>query len=210
VRYGKDLREKPYNFFSQYEKTYGDIVKLDFGAHTLILSFDPTQWENLFRSAGKYPEPLPLFPLLERERRKRKKDSSYMMVPLALEGEEWRQNRNVLDKKFMHVTQVQKYMSRFNDIGDDLVKIIANQSQKNGYLPNLENIFYAYSTEGVGSVIFDYRIRVLNDPVPEKAQEFLSTLQQTFSVMSHLIASIPLYYYIDTPNGNYLIRNLIN
>jgi cytochrome P450 len=189
--------------FFEIPKIYGDIVKLEYLAYTFVLSYDPSQWETILRSVGKNPEPLQLFPLLERERRLRKQDPNYKMSPIALEGDEWRANRSVLDKKFMIVPQVQKYTSRFNDIGDDLVSVFKKKAeQNNGYIPNLEQFIYAFSTEGIGSVIFDYRIRVLNDPVPELAQKFLSTLQQTFAHLSHLMSAIPLYYYINTPNWN--------
>jgi len=78
----------------------------------------------------------------------------------------------------------------------------------NGYVPELEKFIYAFSTEGIASVMFDYRIRVLNDPVPESAQKFLSSLQETFLHLSRLVYSLPFYYYFNTPTWNKYTKSM--
>jgi len=57
----------------------------------------------------------------------------------------------------------------------------------------------AYSTESMGTVLFDYRIKVLDDPVPEKAKILIQLISEWNHTLGYLLFSIPWYKYFDTP-----------
>jgi len=157
---------------------------------------------------GNIRNPLVFLPLREMEKRRAKDNPEYIFNSGALEGEEWRRVRRILDQKLLVISQVQKYTSRMNDIGDDMIKLIKNQLH-NGYLPNLEHFCYTLSVEGIGSVLFDYRLRVLSENIPEKSKQFLETLERWNHLLQYLLFSFPWYLYFDTPTWKQFINTSI-
>ena len=108
-----------------------------------------------------------------------------------------------MDQRFLVPHEVAKYDSKLDSIAGDFVKILSKKMDDRGKVPNLENLVYCFSTEGlpslslthsliiifsyfdhdssgVGAVLYDMRIGVLTEGVNKKGQDFLAVLQEVF------------------------------
>eukprot|EP00008_Paramoeba_atlantica_P002689 CAMPEP_0201483516 /NCGR_PEP_ID=MMETSP0151_2-20130828/7713_1 /ASSEMBLY_ACC=CAM_ASM_000257 /TAXON_ID=200890 /ORGANISM="Paramoeba atlantica, Strain 621/1 / CCAP 1560/9" /LENGTH=375 /DNA_ID=CAMNT_0047866689 /DNA_START=426 /DNA_END=1553 /DNA_ORIENTATION=+ len=127
---------------------------------------------------------------------------------IALEGQDWKDNRQVLDKPFLVPSQVAKYTSKINTIGDDFIEILDTRINKDGYADQLENLFYSYSTEGIGAVLFDMRVGLLDHKVPQHGEDFLECLSEVFHISSELNLSLPFYMYFPTPGWKRFLKGM--
>eukprot|EP00475_Leptophrys_vorax_P005393 TRINITY_DN13269_c0_g1_i1.p1 TRINITY_DN13269_c0_g1~~TRINITY_DN13269_c0_g1_i1.p1 ORF type:complete len:498 (-),score=119.36 TRINITY_DN13269_c0_g1_i1:433-1926(-) len=192
---------KPFKQWASFHKEFGDLVALKIPGQPILMVFDADLYEQIYRVGGKYPAELQLLCWLERERRLKKKDPNYAMSPIALTGEEWRQNRTPLDERFLKIDRVNQYMPIVNEIAQDLVKLMKKDLRSCGSprLKELEKYFFKYSVEGIGAIIFNKRLNAISDSVPKDVQEFMDTLKITFATAARLENSVPLYRILDTP-----------
>ena len=114
----------PFEGWKSLNQQLGDTVHMNYLGLHLVLTFNPEDWPIIFRNTGKFPGPLQLLPWLQRERKKKEKDPNYEMNLLALEGQEWRDNRTILDQIFSSIPQIQTYIPKINLISDDFVDLL--------------------------------------------------------------------------------------
>uniref|UniRef100_A0A6B2L5A6 Cytochrome P450 n=1 Tax=Arcella intermedia TaxID=1963864 RepID=A0A6B2L5A6_9EUKA len=167
----------------------------------MVLSYDTKEWEHIHRATGKFPGPLVLLPWLEREKRLRGADPAYIPYILAATGQEWKERRVLVDQKFMVLSQVQNYMEGIDVIGDDFVKIMDKCIDSEGNWKDIEHNVFAFSTEGIGWVVFGTRLHVLSENLSARSRNFIDTLGSLFDVMSYLMNS-RMYKYWNTSQWN--------
>jgi vitamin D3 24-hydroxylase len=190
---------RPFKWWNECQQEFGDMVVLKLPGLNCLLLFNPNLFEAAYKTAGKYPAELQVQCWLHRERTLKNKDPSYDVNLIALKGEEWRKNRNPLDHKFLKMDQTNQYMPLINQISVDLVTTMKSSLNNDGQLHDLENLFYAYSIEGIGAIIFNRRLNaVTQGKMPAHVQEFLDSLKTMFNTAGELENNIPWYKIFPT------------
>jgi cytochrome P450 len=201
---------KPFKGWQQLQQEFGDILALNLPGQKVVMIFDADKYESVFRLAGKYPAELQIGSWLEVERRRKKKDPNYEVNPIALKGEEWRENRTSLDNKLLRVEQVNQYMPIINGVASDLTQAMKTEIQTSGSIENVEDLFYSFSIEGIGSVLFNKRLNLISEgsTMPESAKEFVDVLKVVFCSSGELEVGFPFYRWFDTKQFRTLSESL--
>ena len=104
--------------------TYGQLFALNLLGQKFVISANPDHWAGVVRAAGKTPGPLQLLPWLKREQDLKAANPNHTTNLIALVGQEWRENRTVLDAVFSSIPRVQSYIPMVDEIGNDLVALL--------------------------------------------------------------------------------------
>ncbi|XP_067023575.1 cytochrome P450 27C1-like [Acropora muricata] len=165
----------------------------------MVHILDPDDYKKVFRAEGKYPQR----PLLDFwvEHRKRK---NYFPGLVLLQGEEWQRVRKSIAPKMMRLKTVQENIDNFHAVtGDAITRIIKLKEAcgGDGHIPDLEEELKKFSMESIGTVAFNTRLGLYQDPPPEKALKFIEAVD-TFFIQTQKMLNLPsamTRQYIDTP-----------
>ncbi|XP_074608955.1 cytochrome P450 27C1-like isoform X2 [Acropora palmata] len=191
---------KNFKVVEAFFKEYGPIFKQDLTGDMLMVHIlDPDDYKKVFRAEGKYPQR----PLLDFwvEHRKRK---NYFPGLVLLQGEEWQRVRKSIAPKMMRLKTVQENIDNFQAVtGDAITRIIKLKEAcgGDGHIPDLEEELKKFSMESIGTVAFNTRLGLYQDPPPEKALKFIEAVD-TFFIQTQKMLNLPsamTRQYIDTP-----------
>jgi cytochrome P450 len=192
---------KPFAVWQSWFQQFPRIMRLNLVAFKLAVLFQPDDWATVVRAAGRTPGPLQLLPWLQRERDMKKQNPAHPLNLIALEGEEWRANRTVLDAVFSSLPRLQSYLPELNSIGDDLIHRFQATPGAPPTGVDLYRLMYGFSNEVIGQVVFGRRLGNLSTgPRAPLAERFTATLIELFEVLAELQMSMPWYAYVRTPS----------
>ena len=139
--------QKPFAQWKRFHERFGDFARFNLLGTKVLMSFNPSHWPEIIRAAGKMPGPLLITPWLMHEKQHKSRDPNYATNLVALEGEEWRKNRSVLDQVFSSIPRVQSYLPVVDQIGDDLVSLLASRlNPATGQVSSLYDHLYVIYT----------------------------------------------------------------
>ncbi|XP_071114569.1 probable cytochrome P450 12e1, mitochondrial [Haliotis cracherodii] len=153
-----------HRLFSDLLETYGSLVRVRLGEWTVLIE-DPADMEIVRRCEGKYPKRR-LYPIhsLYCEHSGFKKGLAH------LQGKEWYNFRSPVNPRLMRVNSAQHYLPIQNEVGDDLVILL---QQETAQPEEMLDLLYRYACESIGVVTYDRRLGYLSpniDDYPEKLQ----------------------------------------
>jgi len=162
---------------------------------------DPCDHEMVLRAEGKYPSrPIIDFWLEHRQRR------NYFPGMVLLEGEEWHRVRYSVSPKILRPKIVEENIDNFNAVTKDAITSLVKLKEACGpdnHIPDLEGELSRWATESVGTVAFDARLGLYEDPPKEEAMRFIQGVRDFFSLSHELFFSlsrrIAKHFDIDTP-----------
>lgn len=187
-------------------KEFGPIYRYDFLGKPLVVVTDATEYEKILRACvTKYPAPLNIAPLKYYNEQNMKNDPNYVPYYHLTEGEFWRKTRTIIDEKLLHPKEVEKYIPELSAIASEMVQVFANRAH-DGKIDGLKDMLYSFSVEGIGYVVFGYRMGGLaSKPGPEISGmlEDLHTLMRTSAALS---LAPPFYSWFPTPTYKEMVK----
>ncbi|XP_067047710.1 cytochrome P450 27C1-like isoform X2 [Acropora muricata] len=182
-------------------KEYGPIFKSNFTEDMVMVHIlDPDDYKRVFRAEGKYPRrPLLDFWVEHRKRR------NYFPGLVLLQGEEWQRVRKSIAPKMMRLKTVQENIDNFHAVTEDAIMRFTKLKEAgrgNGHIPDLEEELKKFSMESIGTVAFNTRLGLYQDPPPEKALKFIEAVDMFFVQTQKMMTSLPsamMRRYIETP-----------
>jgi len=113
-------------------------------------------------------------------------------------GEDWKQNRKVLDKKFMVMSQVHKYNSGVDESALMVVNLMEDLLTTEKKPIDIEDILRCYVCEAMGTILFGYHLNFIQKEMPPRLKDFLKNLHEVATSTTSLTL-FPLYRYFSTP-----------
>lgn len=108
-------------------KKYGPIVKEKYGNEIVIHIFDPNDSKTVFQNEDKYPRVVPLQETIQLYREKKN-----MSLGLGnLNGEEWYRLRKSVRHLMLRPKDVQHFLPKLNELGDELIQRISEDKNPN-------------------------------------------------------------------------------
>ncbi|XP_078342285.1 1,25-dihydroxyvitamin D(3) 24-hydroxylase, mitochondrial-like [Oculina patagonica] len=206
--------------FSKYHKlmqklfkVYGPILKEDVTDKTpTVHVMEPADFETVYRAEGKYPDRAA--PLEGLTKYRKRKGQPHDLVNLA-GGEEWHRIRQALAPKMMRPKVLEENIDNFNSVTKDtierLAKIRGTGGLEDGEIPDLEGELSKWATESVGTLVFDSRIGLYDDPPSEEAMKFIQAVDDMFKCLGKLMLGFVeknLLPYMDTPSFKKLSKSM--
>ncbi|XP_068102139.1 sterol 26-hydroxylase, mitochondrial-like [Hyperolius riggenbachi] len=151
------------------------MFKSEIGQFKMVMIMDPLMIETLVRQEGKYPM------RTEIDLWKEHRDARNLPYgPLTEQGHKWHTLRTVLNKRMLKPSEARLYEGSLNEVVTDLMKTfedIRRESPSGNTVPDIANVFYRFSLEGISSVLFETRIGCLGKQVPPDTQRFIKSIE---------------------------------
>jgi len=178
----------------------GPIFKENIFGDTQVHLIDPDDFQKVFRAEGKYPRRKIIdFWKEHRERR------NHFLGLGQLVGEEWHRARQSIAPKIMRPKVVEENIANFNVVANDAVARFVELKEACGsddHIPDLEGELSRFATEGIGTVAFDARLGLYEQPPKDEALKFIEEVQTFWTLTQKLMFSVPsnmVRPYMDTP-----------
>ncbi|XP_070566052.1 cholesterol side-chain cleavage enzyme, mitochondrial-like [Ptychodera flava] len=179
---------KPWEIVEEDRALFGPIYKSGFGVYKVVSVFDPKDIETLLRHEGKHPYRPDLVPWLAyREYR------GYPKGVLLLHGPEWLRNRSALNQRMLRPKVISGHAGTINEVVDDMIRRLKLKSSQGSDLVvnDLESDLFKYALDGAGSVLFDQRLRLLDDKLHPDAETFINSVHTVFKEFVSLVIVPP-------------------
>ncbi|XP_073490452.1 sterol 26-hydroxylase, mitochondrial-like isoform X1 [Aquarana catesbeiana] len=158
----------------RYKKLYGPLFKTVISRYKMVNIADPKLIENLLRQEGKYPM------RTEVDLWKEHRDIRNLPYgPFTEQGHKWYNLRNVLNKKMLKPTEARAYTGSINEVVTDLmerIQEIRSESSSGNTVPDIGNLFYNFTFEGLSYILFEARSGCLNKHIPPETQKFVASI----------------------------------
>ncbi|XP_046461154.1 probable cytochrome P450 49a1 [Daphnia pulex] len=179
----------PYNVsrlldgFTDLQKQYGDIIKLNMGNKISLLIFNPDDIRSMFQHEGKYPQ-RPTFEALKDYRKKK-----YQCVGVVPDnGKEWyRLRQNV--QTLLKLKTVHSYWNRQQTVAQEFSAGLLSKMNSDGIVKDFIQHAFQYSLEAIGVVCYGKRLNCfsnnsedsrVNKAIVQANVQFLKALGETF------------------------------
>ncbi|MBN3296754.1 CP27A protein, partial [Amia calva] len=155
----------------EHKKLYGPIWRSRFGPFEVVNVATADLIAQVIRQEGKYPvrTHLPHW--------KEYRDLRGQAYGLHVDtGPEWHRIRSVLNPKMLKLREVSAYSPVINEVVSDLLRRIYRLRQRSPdgtKVINLAEELYKFGFEGISSILFETRLRCLDDDVPQDTQKFI-------------------------------------
>ncbi|XP_066543936.1 sterol 26-hydroxylase, mitochondrial isoform X2 [Amia ocellicauda] len=155
----------------EHKKLYGPIWRSRFGPFEVVNVATADLIAQVIRQEGKYPvrTHLPHW--------KEYRDMRGQAYGLHVDtGPEWHRIRSVLNPKMLKLREVSAYSPVINEVVSDLLRRIYRLRQRSPdgtKVINLAEELYKFGFEGISSILFETRLRCLDDDVPQDTQKFI-------------------------------------
>lgn len=155
-------------------KEFGTILRLPgfFGRKDIVFTYDPKDFETIFRTEGPWPHRRPFF-AFDYFRRNVRPDVYKNFGGLVNDqGEDWGHMRSAVNPVMLKPKTVRAYIPAIDDVAIDFVAKIKAISDENQEMPaNFGSELNKWSLESIAVIALEHRLGVLtneNDPEAQK------------------------------------------
>lgn len=155
-------------------KEYGSILRLpgSFGRKDVIVSYDPKDFETVFRTEGLLPYRRPL--LIVDYYRKRRPDAFINKGLLNDQGEIWGQMRSVANPIMLKLKTVRAYIPVVDDVAIDFVAKIKAIADLNHEMPSNFGVELGrWSLESMAIIALEHRLGLLTNENDADSQKII-------------------------------------
>ncbi|CAM4629349.1 sterol 26-hydroxylase, mitochondrial [Caretta caretta] len=157
-----------------FRKLYGPMWKSTFGKYKNVNIGSPEILEQLLRQEGKYPMRSDM--ALWKEHR----DIRQLQYgPFTEEGERWYRLRQVLNQRMLKPSEATLYTGAINEVVSDLMARLQVEragSPSGVLVGNVTNLLYSFALEGISYILFETRIRCLEQEIPVETRRFIDAI----------------------------------
>jgi len=195
---GTEFKERMAALESAF-KRYGPVFKRTILGRTIVFIEDPKDVEIVFKADGRYPmRPDVLFKPV-----KVYFESREMPTFLgSLEGKEWSRSRKVMAPKMLRPKDIRDNLENFNSVTRDAIEHLVSIRGGDMVIPDLEKELAKWSTESVGTMVFDARVGLYDDPQNKDAVDMIHATLETFACWGKLVTGWEsvLFRFATTPS----------
>lgn len=171
---GKYHDKEPLDMHASLNKEYGNILRFpgSFGRKDIIFTYDPNDFETVFRTEGVWPyrRPLFVFDYFRKNVRPEVYKNSGGLV--NDQGETWGHMRSVVNPVMLKPNTVRAYIPAIDDVAGDFVAKIKSMGDENQEMPaNFGFELNKWALESIALIALETRLGVItndNDPEVQK------------------------------------------
>ncbi|XP_078595814.1 1,25-dihydroxyvitamin D(3) 24-hydroxylase, mitochondrial-like isoform X1 [Branchiostoma floridae x Branchiostoma japonicum] len=172
---------KSHMMISQLFQMYGPILRNRFGNFDMVNTCDPDAAREVFKVEGKYPERLDIAPW-----RLHREDAGKELAVLLGNDKKWHKNRTVVSRPMLRPQSVAAYVLKIDDVATDMLQRIRSiRAGPDGKeVLDLENELFKWALESISAVLFNERMGLLQDNIPQDAQDFINGMHDAFDSLT--------------------------
>lgn len=199
--------------FAKLREEYGPIVKFpgNLGTGNMMLSFDPNDYEKVYRTEGNWPLRRRGFETLTYYRQNIRPDIFKDMGGLVTDqGEAWAKMRFKVNPVMLQPKTVKSYVPEVDAVAKDFLKLVkASRDAKNEVPDTFAQDLNKWALESIGVIALDQRLGVLEEGNAD-GQALVANIKEFLRLSFQLDILPSIWRYVKTPNFYRLMRTLDN
>lgn len=162
---------------------YGPIFKKTIMGKTIVSVKHPTDVETVFKAEGKYPlrpgQSTKIF--LEYQ-----KSRNLPQGLVGLKGEQWSRLRKALAPKMLRPKEIRDNLDNFNSVTRDAIEHMVSIRGADMEILDLDKELAKWATESVGTMAFDLRVGLYDDPPNKDTVKMVEATLDVFTLAGKL------------------------
>ncbi|CAH3104927.1 unnamed protein product [Porites lobata] len=177
-----DFKQQIAQLKSNFAK-YGPIFKMTIFGRTVVLIQDPEDVEIVIKADGRYPmRPKQALTALEKYMKSRGRPKTIALR----EGVEWNRMRKALAPKMLRPKDIRENMENFTAVTRDAIEHMVSIRGADMEIPDLGKELAQWATESVGTMAFDVRVGLYDDPPNKDTVKMVQSTMDSFALMGKL------------------------
>ncbi|XP_058453019.1 probable cytochrome P450 12a4, mitochondrial [Malaya genurostris] len=192
------------------QEDYGNLMRLPgmFGREPILLSFNPNDFEKLFRAEGKWPVRRGLESFVYYRKKVRPDVFKGMGGLLTEDGEPWQSFRTTVNPVMMQPKTIKLYVSKVDEVAREFMEIMTNLRDEKNELPaDYDQWLNRWALETMGVLALDTRLGVLKEESDE-AKHIVTNIRKFFELTYEIEVLPSLWRYFKTPKFRQLMSTL--
>ncbi|XP_055539547.1 probable cytochrome P450 12a4, mitochondrial [Wyeomyia smithii] len=190
---------------------YGDLLRVPglFGRKDILISFNPDDFEKIFRSEGPWPYRPTLDSFLYYRTKVRPEVFEGMSGLTMEQGEPWQQFRTIVNPVLMQPKVVKHYIDKVDEVAREFMEIMKNVRDEKNELPaDYDQWLNRWALETIGVLALDTRLGVLNKTPSDEAEQIVKSIRRFFELTYQLDFLPSMWRWIKTPKLQELMDTL--
>lgn len=191
---------------------YGSVIRLPgmFGRRDIIFTFDPKDFEKVYRTEGIWPERRGLETFAYYRKKVRPELFKDMGGLISEQGKQWSDLRSKVNPVMLQPKTVKSYIPPVDEVACEFLAQTIEKRDANNELPaDFGYQLNKWALESIGVIALDQRLGVLseNDPTAKR----LTKSVRDFFRLSYELEVLPsIWKYVSTPKFKQLMRTFDN
>ncbi|KAJ6618908.1 putative cytochrome P450 12b2, mitochondrial [Pseudolycoriella hygida] len=199
---GKFYNKEPLFVYKSLSDEYGAICRFKgtFGRKDIIITYDPNDFETVFRTEGMWPNRRALlsFDYFRQNVRPDIYENKYGLV--NDQGKVWAQMRSAVNPVMLKPKTVRAYIPAIDDIAVEFVAKMKTLADENQEMPaSFGSELNKWALESIALIAMEHRLGVISNDKDPETQQFIKSLKDLFHLGCKIEAMPPIWNYIHIP-----------
>ncbi|XP_049548242.1 uncharacterized protein LOC125959463 [Anopheles darlingi] len=193
---------------SRLRDDFGSIIRMPglMGRRDIVMSFDPEDFEKVFRTEGTWPVRRGLDTMAYYRQKLRPEVFGEMGGLVTEQGESWQKMRTIVNPVMMQPKTMRLYVDKVDEVAREFLEIVAGLRDSKQELPgDFDQWINRWALETMGVLALDTRFGVLKTDQTEEAKKILALVRNIFDFSYQLDALPSVWRYYKTPTFNNLM-----
>ncbi|XP_066297904.1 cholesterol side-chain cleavage enzyme, mitochondrial-like [Branchiostoma lanceolatum] len=180
----KEARLNTHIQFGTVFKEYGPIWRNKIGSFDMVHLCDPDAARELFKSEGKYPERIDVKPW-----RLYREGAGKAMGIILSNDKLWHKNRTVISRLLLRPQNVARTVGKVDDVASEMIQhILSIRAGADGTeVLDLENELFKWALESISAILFNERMGLLQDDIPDDARDFIDSMHNVLTTANDVM-----------------------
>ncbi|XP_053692436.1 cytochrome P450 12b1, mitochondrial-like [Sabethes cyaneus] len=199
------------NIHEFFREKYGDLLRMPaaFGRKEILLSFNPDDYQKLFRADGQWPI-RPALASFVYYRKKLRPEVFHGLGGLVSEqGEPWQTFRTAVNPVMMQPKVIKLYVNKVDAVAREFMEIMKIiRDDKNELPADFNQWLNRWALESMGVLALDTRLGVLGEQLSDEAEHIVTSIRKFFELTYHLDILPSIWKVVKTPKFYQLMNTL--
>uniref|UniRef100_A0A2M3Z9P0 Putative cytochrome n=1 Tax=Anopheles braziliensis TaxID=58242 RepID=A0A2M3Z9P0_9DIPT len=209
--FGKYKDATLYDINCRMREVYGPIMRMKgaFGREDLVMSFNPEDFEKVFRTEGVWPRRTGMDAFVYYRKEQRPEYFKGYGGLLAEQGEAWHKMRTIVNPIMMQPKIIKLYIDKVDEVARQFIGIVDGLRDDKHELPaDFNEWLNRWALETMGVLVLDTRLGVLNKEQTPEVQKLIQLTKDAMSLFFYLDIMPSMWRKIKTPGFYRLMRTL--
>ncbi|KAJ6633111.1 putative cytochrome P450 12b2, mitochondrial [Pseudolycoriella hygida] len=199
---GKFHNKDPIDMHKLLNSEYGNILRFpgQFGRKDIIITYDPQDFETIFRMEGAWPYRRPIYAFdyfRQNVRADLYKNNGGLLND---QGEIWGQMRSAVNPVMLKPKTVRAYIPAIDDVAVEFVGQMKTLSDENQEMPaNFGFELNKWALESIAVIALEHRLGVISNNGDPESQKIIESVKDMFHLSFKVEVLPPIWNYIQIP-----------
>uniref|UniRef100_A0A182Q8U9 Cytochrome P450 n=1 Tax=Anopheles farauti TaxID=69004 RepID=A0A182Q8U9_9DIPT len=200
-----------YDLHRRMREMFGPLILMKgmFGREDIVMTFEPEDFEKVFRSEGLWPRRTGMDAFVYFRKHHRPEYFQGYGGLLAEQGEDWYKTRKTVNPIMMQPKIIKQYVSKVDVVAQEFMEIVHGLRDEKNELPaNFNEYLNRWALETMGVLVLDTRLGVLDRAQTPEVKRWTELTKDAVELFYTLDVLPSPWRKIKTPGFHKLMRTL--